>query len=151
MSVETPSLFANAIQHHLQLKRRNADLEPALPLERYLVEDPFENHPLFKTEEQARLEETVDGEERFPIADAPSWHEDELVVTPVRRFRRRPLGSLPGLRLGRLRRGGTHGSPDEPPPFLARHGSLELASPVEQVDLRRRTRARGDRSLVGQR
>ena len=80
MPVETPSLFANAIQHHLQLKRQNADLEPALPLERYLVEDPFENHPLFKTEEQARLEETMDGEERFPIADAPSWHEEEVAV-----------------------------------------------------------------------
>ena len=80
MSVETPSLFAKAIQHHLALKRQNADLEPALPLERYLVEDPFENHPLFKTEEQARLEETMDGEEHFPIADAPSWHEEEVVA-----------------------------------------------------------------------
>jgi len=80
MPVETPSLFAKVIQHHLELKRRNAELETDLPLERYLVEDPFENHPLFKTEEQARLEETMDGEEHFPIADAPSWHEDEAVV-----------------------------------------------------------------------
>jgi hypothetical protein len=32
-----------------------------MPLERYASEDPFENHPLFKTEEQARLEETMDG------------------------------------------------------------------------------------------
>ena len=80
MPVETPSLFAHAIKHHLELKRQNADLEPALPLDRYLVEDPFENHPLFKTEEQARLEETMDGEERFPIADAPSWPEEKVVA-----------------------------------------------------------------------
>ena len=33
-----------------------------MPLDGYTVEDPFDNHPLFKTEEQARLEETMDGE-----------------------------------------------------------------------------------------
>ena len=32
-----------------------------MPLDRYSIEDPFENHPLFKSEEQARLEETLDG------------------------------------------------------------------------------------------
>jgi hypothetical protein len=63
MPVETPSLFARVIQDHLELKRRNAELEPALPLDSYRVEDPFENHPLVKTEEQARLEETMDGDE----------------------------------------------------------------------------------------
>jgi hypothetical protein len=62
MPVETPSLFAQVIQEHLALKERNAALEQELPLERYRNEDPFENHPLFKTEEQARLEETMDGE-----------------------------------------------------------------------------------------
>lgn len=62
MPVETPSLFARVIQDHLELKRRNADLEPRMPLDRYQAEDPFDNHPLFKTEEQARLEETMDGE-----------------------------------------------------------------------------------------
>ena len=62
MPVETPSLFAQVIQDHLALKERNAALERDLPLERYKTEDPFENHPLFKTEEQARLEETMDGE-----------------------------------------------------------------------------------------
>ena len=30
---------------------------------RYRAVDPFDNHPLFKTEEQARLEETMDGAE----------------------------------------------------------------------------------------
>ena len=58
MPVETPSIFTRVIEEHLELKRRNAELESQLPLGRYKVEDPFENHPLFKTEEQARLEET---------------------------------------------------------------------------------------------
>ncbi len=63
MPVETPSLFARVIQDHLELKRRNAELERAMPIDTYRVDDPFDNHPLFKTEEQARLEETMDGEE----------------------------------------------------------------------------------------
>lgn len=63
MPVETPSLFARVIQDHLELKRRNSELEPAMPIGGYRVEDPFDNHPLFKTEEQARLEETLDGDE----------------------------------------------------------------------------------------
>jgi hypothetical protein len=63
MPVETPSLFARVIQDHLELKRRNAELEPGMPIDGYRVEDPFDNHPLFKTEEQARLEETMDGDE----------------------------------------------------------------------------------------
>jgi hypothetical protein len=67
--VETPSLFAQVIQDHLELKRRNSDLEGNLPIERYKSADPFENHPLFKTEEQARLEETLDGvESPFVVA-----------------------------------------------------------------------------------
>ena len=33
-----------------------------MPIDRYKAEDPFDNHPLFKTEEQARLEETMDGD-----------------------------------------------------------------------------------------
>jgi hypothetical protein len=61
MPVETPSLFAQVIQEHLELKRRNAALEHEMPLEKYMAEDPFENHPLFKTEEQARVEDTMDG------------------------------------------------------------------------------------------
>jgi hypothetical protein len=61
MTVEAPSMFAQVIQDHLELKRRNAALEHEMPLERYLIDDPFENHPLFKTEEQARIEDTMDG------------------------------------------------------------------------------------------
>jgi hypothetical protein len=63
MPVETPSLFAQVIQDHLALKERNARLEDTMPLTLYKNEDPFDNHPLFKTEEQARLEETMDGHE----------------------------------------------------------------------------------------
>ena len=70
MPVETPSLFAQVIQDHLELKRRNAELEPNLPIDRYKSADPFDNHPLFKTEEQARLEETLDGVES-PFAAEP--------------------------------------------------------------------------------
>src|SRR5438045_1184354 len=61
MAVDTPSMFAQVIQEHLELKRRNAALEHEMPLGKYLTEDPFENHPLFKTEEQARVEDTMDG------------------------------------------------------------------------------------------
>jgi hypothetical protein len=77
--VETSSLFAQVIQDHLELKQKNSELEDELPIERYKSEDPFENHPLFKTEEQARIEETMDGEEsaitteRQPLA----WPTDE--------------------------------------------------------------------------
>lgn len=61
MTVETPSLFASVIQDHLELKRKNAELEGNMPIDEYRIEDPFENHPLFKTEEQARVEDTLDG------------------------------------------------------------------------------------------
>jgi hypothetical protein len=44
-----------------------------MPIERYRTEDPFENHPLFKTEEQARLEETMDGEVTFPEDMTLAW------------------------------------------------------------------------------
>jgi len=57
----TESLFAAAIRDHLDLKARNSGLDGDMPLEPYL-EDTFENHPLFKSEEQARIEETLDGE-----------------------------------------------------------------------------------------
>jgi len=75
MPVETPTLFANVIQDHLELKRQNAELERNMPIDNYRVEDPFENHPLFKTEEQARIEDTMDGhtgiqsEESHPVSE----------------------------------------------------------------------------------
>jgi hypothetical protein len=79
MPVETPSLFSKIIQDHLELKQRNAGLESSMPLRRYKSEDPFDNHPLFKTEEQARLEETLDGE--VSTVDEPptvAWPGDGL-------------------------------------------------------------------------
>jgi hypothetical protein len=56
------SPFASVIQDHLELKQQNAELDGDMPLDHYQIEDPFENHPLFKSEEQARIEETLDGE-----------------------------------------------------------------------------------------
>ena len=61
MSVETSSMFERVIQDHLALKERNARLDGKMPIDGYKETDPFENHPLFKTEEQARVEETMDG------------------------------------------------------------------------------------------
>ena len=79
MPVETPSLFAKVIQEHLELKQKNARLDPHMPIDQYKVEDPFDNHPLFKTEEQARLEETMDGVESPVAAEsaALAWPGEE--------------------------------------------------------------------------
>ncbi len=79
--METSSLFAQVIQDHLELKERNSELESEKPLDGY-KDDPFENHPLFKTEEQARLEETMDGEEPAITEEAAaptSWPAEEDV------------------------------------------------------------------------
>src|SRR5260370_8393941 len=60
MPVETPSLFAEVIKDHLALKERNQTLDNQMPIDRYKEADPFQNHPLFKTERQARLAEPMD-------------------------------------------------------------------------------------------
>ena len=76
--METSSLFAQVIQDHLELKQKNSELEGELPLDRYKSDDPFENHPLFKSEEQARLEETLEGVEAPEPSPALPWPgEDE--------------------------------------------------------------------------
>ena len=54
-------MFERVIQDHLALKERNARLDGKMPIEAYKDEDRLENHPLFKSEEQARIEETMDG------------------------------------------------------------------------------------------
>src|SRR3954463_10694118 len=86
MPVEAPSLFSQVIQEHLELKRRNSALEHEMPLERYMSDDPFENHPLFKTEEQARIEDTMDGvksiEDHETSLDWPAA-EDTFVDRPA--------------------------------------------------------------------
>jgi hypothetical protein len=76
MTVETPSLFASVIQDHLELKRKNAELEGAMPIDEYRTEDPFQNHPLFKTEEQARIEDTLDGHPGVDSAQQPPAEEE---------------------------------------------------------------------------
>jgi hypothetical protein len=74
MPVETSSLFAQVIQDHLDLKEKNSELESDLPIDKYKTQDPFENHPLFKTEEQAKIEETMDGEEQaVPPSPPLAW------------------------------------------------------------------------------
>lgn len=78
MPVETPSIFSQVIQEHLELKRRNARLESEMPLSTYETEDPFANHPLFKSEQQARLEETLDGTGPAVAVAVPWPGEDEL-------------------------------------------------------------------------
>ena len=84
MPVETPSIFSQVIQEHLELKRRNSELEGDMPLKSYEIEDPFDNHPLFKTEEQARLEETMDGTE--PAVEVAGvtmpWPGEQNLETP---------------------------------------------------------------------
>ena len=79
--METQSLFAQVIQDHLELKEKNSELEGERPLERYKTQDPFENHPLFKTEEQARIEETMDGQEPAVTRDTTvlAWPGEETV------------------------------------------------------------------------
>jgi hypothetical protein len=95
--VDTQSLFAQVIQDHLELKEKNSQLETDKPLERYKTQDPFENHPLFKTEEQARLEETMDGEEpavseaalmpdTWPTEEAAAPTDDEGLWSRSRDF-----------------------------------------------------------------
>ena len=78
--VETESGFARAIREHLDLKSRNSGLETEMPIDHYLEGDPVDNHPLFKSEEQARIEETLDGE---PAAELSSerlpWPGEDTV------------------------------------------------------------------------
>ena len=86
MTVDTASIFSQVIQDHLELKRRNAALEHDMPLGKYMTDDPFENHPLFKTEEQARIEDTMDGvqgiEAEETSLDWPST-EDTFIDVPA--------------------------------------------------------------------
>jgi hypothetical protein len=76
--VDTESGFAEAIREHLALKSRNAGLDADMPIDRYLDGDPLENHPLFKSEEQARIEETMDGEPAAEMSsDRVPWPGEE--------------------------------------------------------------------------
>ena len=89
MPVETAtelvaSPFASVIQDHLELKKQNAELAGNMPLDHYQIEDPFENHPLFKSEEQARIEETLDGEPAVALHSlALPWPGEDTAETAV--------------------------------------------------------------------
>jgi hypothetical protein len=60
--------FADAINDHLELSRRNARLESELPLARYRSEE-ISNHSLFRPEAEARLEDTQDFAPVWPLRD----------------------------------------------------------------------------------
>jgi hypothetical protein len=87
MPVETESLFSQVIQDHLNLKERNAQLDGSMPIDRYKDDDPFGNHPLFKSEEEARIEETMDGVEPdfsdASLEDVGVWPGAEEAAAPV--------------------------------------------------------------------
>ena len=79
-ALDTESLFSEAIREHLELKARNSRLDAEMPLGHYLNGDPLENHPLFKSEEQARSEETLDGEPAAELSsDRVPWPGEETV------------------------------------------------------------------------
>ena len=67
------------VLRRLNQRRPNSSIEDSHPIDRYLNGDPFENHPLFKTEEQARIEETMGGEEPAVVAHAEHWPGEERV------------------------------------------------------------------------
>jgi len=56
------SLFSSVIEDHLALKRQNSRLDGEMPIDEFVVDDPFQNHPLFKTEDDARREDEETGE-----------------------------------------------------------------------------------------
>jgi len=84
MTVDGSQSFAKVIEEHLELKRQNAALNREMPIERYKTADPFENHPLFKSEEQALLEETLGGTQPMDMNEpsyALAWPTEESPPT----------------------------------------------------------------------
>jgi hypothetical protein len=81
MPVDTETSFARVIQEHLDLKERNSDLD--VPLDRYAADDPFENHPLFKSEEQARLEETLENVAAPEAVATLPWPGEDATEGPA--------------------------------------------------------------------
>ena len=100
MPVETASFFSQVIEDHVELKRRNSSIEESHPIDRYLNGDPFENHPLFKTEEQARIEETMGG--RSP----PSSRTSSRCRARRRQRKRTASGHAPATSTGATERPG---------------------------------------------
>jgi hypothetical protein len=77
MTFDKDSTFSRVIEEHLELKRRNSELDGNMPLDRYRVDDPFDNHPLFKTEEQARVEDTLSGVDEIDPNKVLAWPTDD--------------------------------------------------------------------------
>jgi hypothetical protein len=77
MTFDKDSTFARIIEEHLELKRKNSELDGDMPLERYRVDDPFDNHPLFKSEEQARVEDTLSGVDEIDPNKVLAWPTDD--------------------------------------------------------------------------
>ena len=99
-SVDPDSLFASAIREHLELKARNAGLESDMPIDPYLEGDLLENHPLFKSEEQARIEETLDGEPAAVLSsERLPWPGEETVENAVNGERADPDSDAEGAAL----------------------------------------------------
>ena len=93
MSFDKDSTFARVIEDHLELKRKNTDLEREMPISGYHVDDPFQNHPLFKTEEQARIEDTLSGvEPELDPEKVLAWPTG-TTATQSRRIRRTRCGA----------------------------------------------------------
>ena len=136
MPVETPSMFAQVIQDHLELKRRNAELERDMPLDRYKTEDPFNNHPLFKTEEQARLEETMDGQDVAARVAALGWPgEDAVDAAAAGRVDDAGSGAAPATSTGAT-------SPASPPALRARRRRCRRAAACAPAGAAPRARPR---------
>jgi hypothetical protein len=63
--------FGQAIKEHLELKERNSMLESEMPLARYRAAHMPADHALFRSEAEAREEETASEKEQdeWPLAD----------------------------------------------------------------------------------
>ena len=77
MTFDKDSTFTRIIEEHLELKRKNSELDGNMPLDRYRVDDPFNNHPLFKSEEQARVEDTLSGVDEIDPNKVLAWPTDD--------------------------------------------------------------------------
>jgi hypothetical protein len=77
------SLFSSVIEDHLALKRRNSHLDDHMPIDEFVRNDPFENHPLFKTEADALREEEETGEHPAVSLEMPADTLTMQTVAPV--------------------------------------------------------------------
>ena len=95
-----------------------------MPLDRYSIEDPFENHPLFKSEEQARLEETLES--------VPPEEQPEPEGAGRARTTRSPKG-LRSTRVSGVARATSTGA-SEPPVAARAPDRLAPMTPEERLE-----------------